>query len=133
MKEIFDWVAWFQELASKIKGGGPGNLAEKARKVDWGPTDPPLLKFGDENIDPFSFFYYLAARNSQDNWKTVYRSVAEVFEKQVSIDSPPEEGFYFPTGRANNTLFHGKDSGNLDLLWKIVRTSSIRLDTKPYF
>ena len=110
MKEIFDWVPWFQELASSIREGGQQYLAEKAREVDWGPTDPPLLKFGDENIDPFSFFYYLAARNSQDNWKTVYRSVAEVFEKRISIDSPPEEGFYFPTGRANNTLFHGKYS-----------------------
>ena len=119
MKEIFDWVLWFQELASSIREGGQQYLAGKAREVDWGPTDPPLLKFGDENIDPFSFFYYLAARNSQDNWKTVYRSVAEVFEKRISIDSPPEEGFYFPTGRANNTLFHGKDSGNLDLLWTL--------------
>ena len=132
MKEIFDWVPWFQELASSIREGGQQYLAEKAREVDWGPTDPPLLKFGDENIDPFSFFYYLAARNSQDNWKTVYRSVAEVFEKRISIDSPPEEGFYFPTGRANNTLFHGKDSGNLDLLWKLFEqavSDSIRSHT----
>lgn len=132
MKEIFDWVPWFQELARRIGEGGRQTLAEKAREVDWGPTDPPLLKFGDENIDPFSFFYYLAARNSQDNWKTVYRSVAEVFEKRISIDSPPEEGFYFPTGRANNTLFHGKDSGNLDLLWKLFEqavSDSIRSHT----
>ena len=88
MKEIFDWVPWFQELARKINEGGRQKLDEKARKVDWGKRNPALLKFGDENIDPFSFIYYLAALNTLNNWKTVYKEVADVFgiRNQVYIN-----------------------------------------------
>ena len=58
MKEIYAWVPWFQELADKIAEGGETYLAEAAKRVGWRDDGdkPPLLKHGDENIDPFSFF-----------------------------------------------------------------------------
>ena len=57
MKEIYDWVPWFRELARKIAEGGETYLIEKAKQVNWG-EDPSLLRYGDEGIDPFSFFYF---------------------------------------------------------------------------
>ena len=47
MKEIYDWVPWFQELAGKIAEGGEAYLIKKAKQVKWG-GDPSLLKYGDE-------------------------------------------------------------------------------------
>ena len=119
MKEIFDWVPWFQELASRIGEGGRQTLAEKARKVDWGLSDPSLLKYGDENIDPFSFFYFLAYRGRASSRRKVYPSVANVFEIQTSIDYDYEAGFIFPTTLPLSLLFHDKGDGNTRLLWDL--------------
>ena len=121
MKEIFDWVPWFKELAQRIDEGGPHVLAENATKVDWTTSDPFLLKYGDENVDPFSFFYFLAALNGPQNWKTVYRSVAEIFEIQTPIDYAYTKHFYFPTPPVFAALFNNKGDGNPDLLWKLFR------------
>ena len=132
MKKIFDWVPWFQELASKINEGGRQTLAEKAREMDWGRRDPALLKFGDENIDPFSFIYYLAALNTLNNWKTVYRKVADVFGIRTRIDYERTEDFYYPTPRAYNVLFHNRGVGNPDLLWDLLAqavSDSVQSDT----
>ena len=62
--------------------GGRQVLAEKAKEVDWRNDNPIRFcsRYGDENIDPFSFFYYSGCtESSTGNWNTVYRSVAEVF------------------------------------------------------
>ena len=119
MKEIFDWVPWFQGLANRVRAGGREYLAAKVKRVNWHPADPPLLKIGDENIDPFSFFSYLATRNSRQGWETVYPSVADVFDNPVSLDPPPKEGFYFPYPDPRNALFYGKTGGNPELLWEL--------------
>ena len=132
MKEIFDWVPWFRELASKINEGGRQTLAEKARKMDWGQRDPALLKFGDQNIDPFSFVYYLAALNSVKNWKTVYRRVADVFGIKTRIDYERTEIFYYPTPQPFNVLFHNLGKGDPNLLWDLLAqavSDSVRNDT----
>ncbi len=121
MKEIFDWVPWFKKLARRIAEGGPLVLAEKAKEVDWKSDDPFLLKYGDENVDPFSFFYFLAALHNPQNWKTVFRSVAEVFEIQTPIDYTYTKNFYLPTPPAIAALFHNRGDGNPDLLWELFR------------
>ncbi len=64
MREIYDWVPWFRELAGKIAEGGEAYLIEKARRVDWRNEKPALLEYGDEGIDPFSFFYFLASKGT---------------------------------------------------------------------
>ena len=132
MKKIFDWVTWFQELAGKINEGGRQSLAEKAREMDWGRRDPALLKFGDENIDPFSFIYYLAALNTLNNWQTIYRKVAGVFDLRTRIDYDRTEDFYYPTPPAINVLFHNRGDGNPDLLWNLLEqavSDSVQSDT----
>ena len=132
MKEIFDWVPWFEELASRIKAGGRQVLAEKAKEVDWRNDNPSLLRYGDENIDPFSFFYYLAALNRLGNWNTVYRSVAEVFGLRTPIDYTPSEVPIFPSPPALAALFHYKGSGKPQLLWELFEqalSDSVRAET----
>lgn len=120
MKEIFDWVPWFQELARKINEGGRQALAEKAREIEWGEKNPALLKLENENIDPFSFIYYLAALNSENNWKTLYRNVADVFGIQARIDYERTKGFYYPTPPPMIVLFHSGGDSNPDLLWNLL-------------
>ena len=68
----YTWVAWFEELAAKIAEGGEGYLIERARNVAWQEDGregvPALLRYGDENIDPFSFLYFLAHKNTRNQY-----------------------------------------------------------------
>ena len=122
MKEIYDWVPWFRELAKKIETGGETYLIEKAKEVDWG-NNHRLLEFGDENIDPFSFFYFLAQNNTSNRRVSVYKSVNKVF----SISDEPqkiggETTYIIPTPPGNATaLFHDGKNFNPTLLWKLFR------------
>ena len=120
MKEIYDWVPWFRELAKKIEEGGEAYLIEKAKEVDWG-NSPSLLRYGDINIDPFSFFYFLAQRNTKNQREPVYTSVHDVFE----IDREPPrtcwyDTFIIPTPTPNTAaLFHNGKNFKPGPLWKL--------------
>lgn len=133
MKEIYAWVPWFQELAGKIAEGGETYLAEAAKKVAWRDDDKkqPLLNYGDENIDPFSFFYSLAQRNQdQKSRKRIYPSIVKEFnmERQPPVES--DEGFIFPTPSYRaQVLFHNKGQGRPTLLWNLFRGSVRGLDS----
>ena len=121
MKEIFDWVPWFRELAGNISEGGEAYLIERANKVEWGGT-PALLGFGDEAINPFSFFYFLAFKNTPNKWRPVYESVSDVFEVE-RLDTDIDEDFVFP--RANfGVLFYDKDDPQSELLWRLFRQAA---------
>ena len=65
MKEIYDWVPWFRELGERIASGGEGSLVDKAKALAWKPdgSESALLKYGDHNVDPLSFFYTLASQS----------------------------------------------------------------------
>ena len=122
MKEIYDWVPWFRELAKKIEEGGESYLIEKAKKVDW-VKNRSLLEYGDENIDPFSFFYFLAQKNTANQREPVYTSVHEVFEISRR---PPKTGwentFIIPTPTPNTAaLFHDGNNFNPASLWTLFR------------
>ena len=122
MKEIYDWVPWFRELAKKIEAGGEEYLIEKAKEVKWGKSRR-LLEYGDENIDPFSFFYFLAQRNTVNQRKPVYASVHEVFSISDNLPEPGREGLYnHPTPPPfAPVLFYKGTEFNSDLLWELFR------------
>ena len=108
MKEIYDWVPWFRELARKIAEGGETYLIEKAKQVNWG-EDPSLLRYGDEGIDPFSFFYFLASKNTVNELKPVYYSVSRVFEiKSPLPDMGMSDYYIFPSPDARYNNFYNK-------------------------
>ena len=121
MKEIYSWVPWFRELGRKIEKEGEAHLIEKADQVKWiGDTSP--LKYGDEGIDPFSFFYFLASKNTRNLLKPVYDSVSHVF----GIESPlPDMGiddyYIFPTPDPRYNNFYNRENFESDLLWRLFR------------
>ena len=84
----YTWEDWLVELATKIAKNGETYLAERARAVEWKTNrkKDPLLAPGDENIDPMSFLYSLAQKNTVNQYKDVFGSVHEVFE--IELDFP---------------------------------------------
>ena len=132
MKEIYDWVPWFRNLARRIAEDGPELLIERAKKVQWREdgSKAPLLMYGDENIDPFSFFYYLAGHNAWAKSRArVYPSIAEHFQAPDPQHLDRDEVFGFPTPNLVNVLFHDEGRGNPTLLWKLFRQAASGVDS----
>ena len=116
MKEIYDWVPWFKELAEKIAEEDEQYLIERVKRVPWGGDgrEPSLLR----NIDPLSFFYTLASRSSSlESRKRIYPSIASAFAMSRELDPDSDDSFIFPTPPALTALFRGEPS----LLWKLFR------------
>ncbi len=124
MKDLFQWVPWFRELAKAVgegrREGRREGLVEKAKMVDWAGMKCAVLAEGEDRADPLTFFYHLAsiAGGKPVKRETVYASVAEVFGIESNFDYSREDGFIFPTPpglqvRFNNT---GADP---DLLWEM--------------
>ena len=133
MREIYLWKDWFTELAGKIVDGGEACLAEAAKKVKWRDDNKvqPLLDYGDENIDPFSFFYSLAQR-SQDagSRERIYPSIKEAFGMEWYPPVRLDDAFIFPTPSYNTlVLFHNDGQGNPQLLWSLFRSAVRGLDS----
>lgn len=121
VKEIYAWVPWFRELAQIVADGGKDSLVKRAKEVQWTSDghDPPLLKHGDENIDPFSFFYYLAGRSdtAENRWR-IYPSIDEIFGTPNLECLDRDEAFYIPQS-IRSWSFHQSGEGNPGLLWDL--------------
>ena len=121
MKEIHSWVPWFRELGRKIEEGGEAYLIEKARQVEW-TGDISLLEYGDEGIDPFSFFYFLASKNTRNQLKPVYDSVSHVFGIESLLPDMGIDDYYiFPTPDPRYNNFYNRNNFESDLLWRLFR------------
>ena len=124
MKEIYEWVPWFQELSQKISEGGERYLVERAKTVAWkdDSTESALLKYGDSNIDPLSFFYTLASQSKgRESRNRIYPSIVSAFGLSRTLDLDSDDGFIFPTPPGINTLFHKGGDGDPQLIWRIFR------------
>ena len=131
MRETCDWARWSRELARKIAEGGEQYLIDKAKLVVWQDDDGEssktfrLLDYGDENIDPLSFFYTLASEGDITKTKNperisrMYRSVAEAFG--MAQEPAFDHRYVFPTPPRVNSLFHERGEGNPRLIWKLFR------------
>lgn len=121
MKEIYDWVPWFQELVRRIADEGEAYLNENARQVNWG-ENLAQLEYGDEGIDPFSFVYFLASKAAIKQRKTVYKSVSDKFGIESLLPDPREDEHYiFPTPPGLKVLFRDGENFHNDLLWRLFR------------
>ena len=120
MKEIYDWVPWFRELAGKIAKENKTYLIERAKQVSWGKENPALLQYGDNGIDPFSFFYFLASKNIKSQREPVYNSVGDVFEIQSRLPTGIDDCYIFPVPKFK-MLFHDGKIFHPDLLWRLFR------------
>ena len=124
MKEIYAWVPYFTELARKIAERGEHPLIDAAKQVAWKQEGPqsPLLNYGDENIDPFSFLYTLAANSAKAvNRKRIYESLRSIYDMESELPIDFDEAFIFPSPPSVNTLFHSDGSGDPALLWRLFR------------
>ena len=120
----YTWADWLEALATTVAENGERYLADRARAVDWGKDkdDVPLLAYGDENIDPMSFLYFLAQRNTTHQFDGIFRSVHQVFD--IGVDFPEPRPF-IPTPTPNTkTLFHDGNSFRPDLLWRLFRQAA---------
>ena len=120
----YTWVAWFEELTTRIAENDESDLADKAKAVDWGRDkgDVALLNYGDENIDPMSFLYFLAQRNTTGQYTRIFGSVHDVFDisSELQKDQP-----IIPTPIGNAAaLFHDRKSFDPDLLWRLFRDAA---------
>ena len=115
----YTWEDWLVELATKIAKNGETYLAERARAVEWKTNRKkyPLLASGDENIDPMSFLYSLAQKNTVNQYKDVFGSVHEVFE--IELDFPKLRPFIPGPQPPVNASFHNKRTFRSDLLWRL--------------
>ncbi|MDE3001120.1 MAG: AAA family ATPase [Gemmatimonadota bacterium] len=121
MKEIYDWVPWFRELAGRIASEGEAYLNEKAMQVNWG-ENLARLEYGEEGIDPFSFLYFLASKAATKQLETVYESVSHEFAVRSPLPDPSvDENYIFPTPPALNALFRDGENFHNDLLWRLFR------------
>ena len=123
MSDIPAWVNWFQALVDKIAEVGEAGLIERAKKVDWRKDNPAILNYKDENIDPFSFLYFLAQTFNGKNKEAVKESVSRVFGiNNQNIFSASEQQKYFPRPSSQApALFHDGKKFNPELLWKLFR------------
>ena len=118
----YKWEEWLVKLATNIARNGETYLAERANDVSWQREDVPLLNYGDENIDPMSFLYFLAQRNTTNQFEGIFGSVHEVFGIDMAFPtSQPVIPDPTPRGAA---LFHDGNSFRPDLLWRLFRQAA---------
>ena len=122
MKDVYAWIPWFGEICGKIAEGDEAELAQRARRLRWknDGNDSPLLMYGEDNIDPFSFLYTLATGcKHAGGRRRLCASVGRVFELATEMPVEVEEAFIFPMGVPQNALFHDGGRGDPSLLWRL--------------
>ena len=117
----YSWVPWLRELVAKIAENGEGYLVEKAKAVRWTKDDVALLRYGDENIDPLSFLYFLARDRGDEMLHSELKSVHEVFSIPAEY---PEIVPFIPRPNGVNTLFHQGGKGRPDLIWRLFKQAA---------
>ena len=118
MKELFQWVPWFRELAHAVGERRREGLVEAAKKVDWAGGKCAVLAQGEERADPLTFFYHLGAIGKSKRRETVYASVAEAFGIESDIDYSLGDGFIFPTPDPRFVMFNNTGA-DPQLLWEM--------------
>ena len=117
----YSWVPWLRDLVAEIAENGEGYLVEKAKAVDWTKDDVALLRYGDENIDPLSFLYFLARDRGDEMLHSELKSVHEVFSIAAEY---PESVPFIPRPSGVNTLFHQGGKGRPDLVWRLFKQAA---------
>ncbi|MFW6046653.1 MAG: AAA family ATPase [Candidatus Woesearchaeota archaeon] len=112
---LYDWVPFFQDLTQKIYDLYNQNdrneiLKEKAKNV-FG-SDAGISKY--EEVDPFSFIYFLASKNTKNRRKEVFENVKNIFKLKSNIPTD----WIFPTP-FQKMLFHDGKNFITDKLWEL--------------
>lgn len=123
---LYDWVDFFKSITVAIdligqnKENRNTNLKEMAKNV-FGETHAIYTY---PEIDPFSFIYTLAQRNTTNQKNSVFQLCIDVFELKIKLPTD----WYFPTPTPQTkSLFYNKgkyadNNGNtfsVDILWDL--------------
>ena len=121
MRQNYAWVPWFRELVEKILKAGEAALPTLSQRINWGKEKAAINKYGPENVDPFSFLYFLAQKNSSNLFRRVYPSVRKEFGLREDLPESP----IVPTPSPNTTaLFHDGETFNPGALWRLFRDAA---------
>ncbi|MYI85051.1 MAG: AAA domain-containing protein [Rhodothermaceae bacterium] len=134
MRELFQWVPWFEELAKKVRECRREGLVERVNKVDWPEKmTVAVLADGENRADPLTFFYHLAsiAGGKAENRTVVFESIADVFGIESPLDCSNDECFIFPIPPGLIVRFNNNTEDNTQLLWEIF-DRACRLDGTAY-
>ncbi len=127
VKRMFGWVDFFTELADRIDKAGPQELNEHAKRIDWHlprrseserrQADVPL--FGLDDIDPLTFFSYLATRTREpEGLQEALANVRETF----GVDQPVERCNDWDVLNVYNLLVAwARLADDRELLWSLFR------------
>ena len=118
----YSWVPWFKELVGLIAEHDERWLVERAKAVNWGKKNAPLLQYGDENIDPLSFLYFLAQKNTTNQFEPVFGSVHKEFG--ISVDCPSDPPVIPTPPAAAQALYHDGESFGPDRCWRLFRQAA---------
>jgi energy-coupling factor transporter ATP-binding protein EcfA2 len=113
--EIYDWVPFFRELANKLVAIGKQSDRDTVFRYKCTACfepDAAILRY--DEIDPMSFVYYLAQKNTVNQRANTYEAVKREFELESTIPTD----WIFPTPTPNSTtLYHDGVSFATDQLW----------------
>ena len=119
MKEMFDWVPWFNELARKIADGGQQYLEDRAEEVDWQGASP--LASADV-INPLLFLSAVANESEKvESRNRVFASLAEVFEIHPLQTAVSRDVWHFPRCLRLFQYDNPDDPANEAAVWRLLR------------
>ena len=122
MRQDYGWVPWFRALVAKILANGRDWLFDRTRSVYWGNDNPAILQHGAENVDPFSFLYFLAGYAGESRatlLRPVYESVHDKFDIGEEFPKACEENNLVIPTPSVNFLFHDGKPSSTELLWNL--------------
>ena len=131
MKEMFGWVPWFNELASKLADGGQQYLDDRAGEVDWQGASPLT------NVDvlnPLLFITVVANESEKaESRDRVFANLAEVFEIRPLQTADSRDVWHFPRCLRLFQYDNPDDPANRDVVWRLLRaTVSGSLDAETF-
>ena len=124
MRQDYSWVPWFRALVANILANGRDWLVDRARSVDWANDDPAILRHGAENVDPFSFLYFLAGYAGESRatlLRPVYESVHDKFDIGEEFPKACEKNNLVIPTPSVNFLFHDGKPSSTELIWNLFR------------
>lgn len=124
MRQDYSWVPWFRALVANILANSRDWLVDRARSVHWGNDDPAILRHGAENVDPFSFLYFLAGYAGESRatlLRPIYESVHDKFDIGEEFPKACEENNLVIPAPSANFLFHDGEPSSTELLWNLFR------------
>ena len=131
MKEMFDWVSWFNQLAKSIADGDQQYLNDRAGAVDWRGASP----FADADvIDPLLFITAVANEGGNtESRDRVFASLAEVFEIHPLQSAESPDVWHFPRSLRLFQYDDPDDPAARDAAWQLLRaTVSGSLDAETF-